>query len=193
MSGIHAPRLTIAIDGAPSALAALVTALTVNLRSPTPNASAEIEIGDNGGTAVLPRQDAALRIAIERSGGAAVDIFSGRVTGAIAIGNESGRRLVISGAGSNSAGPVSPTAPLICRAGQNLVNWILPARLAGASGSAAGHESALTLTAEPELRPGRTVTIAGARAEIDGDYFVDRVIHRFTNTTGFSTELRVTR
>ena len=115
MSGIHAPRLTIAIDGAPSALAALVTALTVNLRSPTPNASAEIEIGDNGGTAVLPRQDAALRIAIERSSGGAVDIFSGRVT------------------------------------------------------------------------------VAGARTEIDGDYFVDRVIHRFSLAAGFSTELTVRR
>ena len=193
MSGIFAPRLTIAIDGVSSALAPLVTSLTVNLRSPRPDASAEIEIGDNDGTAALPRQDAALRIAVEQSGGEAIDIFSGRVTGAIAIGNESGRRLVISAAGSNRGGPAPTQAPLICRAGQNLVSWSLPARLTGASGIATGHESTLLLTAEPELRPGRTVTIAGVRAEIDGNYLVDRVTHRFTLAAGFSTELRVTR
>ena len=191
MSGIFAPRIVIAIDGASSPLAALVTSLVVTLRFPSPNDSAEIEVSDNEGTAPLPRQDASLRIAVEQSVGPAIDIFSGRVTGAAAAGDDRGRRLVIHGAGPNAAGPAQD-APVICRAGQNLVSWNLPARLAGASGAAAGHDCTLLLTAEPELRPGRTVTIAGARAEIDGDYLVDRVIHRFTNTAGFSTELRVT-
>lgn len=193
MSGILAPRIMIAIDGAPSTLAALVTSLVVTLRFPAPIDGAEIEISDNDGAAALPRQGASLRLAVEQSGGLAIDIFSGRVTGAIATGSDGGRRLVIHGAGPNSAAPAAREAPLICRAGQNLVSWTLPARLAGASGAAADRESTLLLTAEPELRPGRTVTVAGARAEIDGDYFVDRVTHRFNNTSGFSTELRVTR
>lgn len=192
MSGILAPRLAIAIDGAPVALAAAVTSLVVTLRSAAPDDSAEIEIGDNDGAAALPRQGASLRIAVEQSGGLAIDIFSGRVTGATAAGDDSGRRLVIHGAGSNGVGSSATEAPLICRAGRNLVSWILPARLAGASG-VTDHESVLMLTAEPDLRPGRTVTIAGARAEVDGDYLVDRVTHRFTSNAGFSTAVLVTR
>jgi len=192
MSGIFVPRLAIAMDGVSSALAPLVTSLTVTLRLTAPKASTEIEIGDNDGTAALPRQNASLRIAVEQPGSDAIDIFRGRVTGAIAIGNESGRRLVISAAGSNSGGPAAAQAPLICRAGQNLVSWNLPARLAGASGAATGHDFTLLLSAAPGLRPGRTVTIAGVRAEIDGDYFVDGVTHRFT-AAGYSTELRVRR
>jgi phage protein D len=192
MSGILAPRIVIAIDGVSSPLAALVTSIVVTLHASAPDDRAEIEISDNDGLAALPRQDTSLRIAVEQTGDRAIDIFSGRVTGAIASGNDSGRRLVIHAAASEVAGLPPVKAPLICRAGQNLMSWSLPARLAGASG-AAGHDSTLLLTAEPELRPGRTVTVAGARAEIDGDYVVDRVTHRFTNTTGFSTELRVTR
>lgn len=192
MSGILAPRIIIAIDGASSPLAALVTSIVVTLHASAPDDRAEIEISDNDGLAALPRQDSTLRIAVEQSGDRAIDIFSGRVTGAMATGNDSGRRLVIHAAASEGAASPPAQAPLICRAGQNLVSWNLPARLAGASGAAAGHDCTLLLTAEPELRPGRTVTIAGARAEIDGDYLVDRVIHRFTNSAGFSTELRVT-
>ncbi len=192
MSGIFAPRIAIAIDDAPNALAPLVTSLVVTLQSTPSDDSAEIEIGDNDGTAVLPRQGASLRIAVEQSGGRAIDIFSGRVTGATATGNDSGRRLVIHGANSNRVEPAPPEAPLICHAGQNLVSWNLAARLDGASG-ATDHDSTLILATEPNLRPGRTVTIAGARAEIDGNYVVDRVTHRFTNTSGFSTELRVKR
>ncbi len=193
MSGIFAPRIVIAIDGAPSALAPQVTSIVVTLRASAPDDSAEIEIGDNDGMAALPRQDAALRIAIEQSGDRAIDIFSGRVTGATATGNDSGRRLVIHAAAPDGAGSPPVKAPLICRAGQNLVSWSLPARLAGASGAAAGYDSTLLLTAEPKIRPGRTVTIAGARAEIDGDYLVDRVTHRFSLAAGFSTELTVRR
>jgi hypothetical protein len=191
MSGILAPRIVIAIDGAPGPLAALVTSTIVTLHARAAGDLAEIEISDNDGTLVLPRRDASLRIALEQTAGEPIDIFSGRVTGAIATGNESGRRLNIYGAGPGSPGAASPTAPLVCRAGQNLVSWSLPARLAGASGAAAGHDSALLLTAEPELRPGRTVTIAGARAEIDGDYLADQVTHRFTADAGFTTELRI--
>lgn len=192
MSGIFAPRIVIAIDGASSPLAALVTSMVVTLHASAADDRAEIEISDNDGLAALPRQDASLRIAVEQSGDPAIDIFSGRVTGATATGNDGGRRLVIHAAASEGAGSPPVKAPLICRAGQNLVSWSLPARLAGTSGAAAGHDSTLLLTAEPELRPGRSVTVAGVRAEIDGDYVVDRVIHRFT-AAGFSTELRVRR
>ncbi|HEX6093283.1 MAG TPA: hypothetical protein VFZ07_08020, partial [Dongiaceae bacterium] len=102
MSGIFAPRIVIAIDGASSPLAALVTSLVVTLRFPSPNDSAEIEVSDNEGTTPLPRQDASLRIAVEQSVGPAIDIFSGRVTGAAAAGDDRGRRLVIRGAGPNA-------------------------------------------------------------------------------------------
>jgi phage protein D len=192
MSDILAPRIVIAIDGASGPLAALVTSLVVTLRFPSPNDSAEIEVSDNEGATPLPQQNASLRIAVEQSDGRAIDIFSGRVTDAAATGDDRGRRIFIHGAGPNTAGPAQE-APLVCRAGQNLVSWSLPARLAGASGAATGQESTLLLTAEPELRPGHTVTVAGARAEIDSDYYVSRVTHRFSDTTGFSTELRVTR
>ena len=147
MSGILAPRLAIAIDGVSSVLTPLVTSLTVILRPTAPHASAEIEIGDNDGTAALPRQNVSLRIAVEQSAGEAIDIFTGRVTGVIAVGNESGRRLVISAASPNSGGPPPAQAPLICRAGQNLVSWNLPARLNGASGAASSHDFTLLLTA----------------------------------------------
>ena len=193
MSGILALRLAIAIDGVSSVLAPLGTSLTVTLRATAPHASAEIEIGDNDGTAALPRQKVSLRIAVEQSAGEAIDIFTGRVTGVIAVGNESGRRLVISAAGPNGGGPPPAQAPLICRAGQNLVSWNLSARLTGASSAATGHESTLLLTAAPELRPGRTVTVGGARAEIDGDYVVDRVTHHFSQPAGFSTVVHVAR
>ena len=68
MSGIFAPRIVIAIDGASSPLAALVTSMVVTLHASAPDDRAEIEISDNDGLAALPRQDAALRIAVEQSG-----------------------------------------------------------------------------------------------------------------------------
>ena len=194
MSGIFAPRPAIIIDDAPSALATLVTSLILRLRSASPDDSAEIEIGDNDGTVALPRQGAGIRIVFEQPGNPGIEVFRGRVSGATSIGGESGRTISLACRGANGAATPMPGAPVILRAGQDLVSWRVAARLTSPDGAApADADNDLMLTAQPGLRPGMTVTIRGIRSQVDGDYRIDMVTHQFSSGSGFSTVLSARR
>jgi phage protein D len=188
MSGIFSPRPIIHLDGGPSPLTPQMTSLVVALRASAPGNQAEIALDDSLGTLVLPRRDAAIGVGFELPGDQAIEVFRGRVAGVVAIGGESGRALALACQGARSVRPAAAT-PLVVRAGQNLVSWRIAARPA----SSGGRLDDLTLTLEPSLRPGMTVTIQGVRAEADGDYRIATVTHHFDSGSGFKTELKVRR
>jgi phage protein D len=186
MSGIFSPRPIIHLDGGPSPLTPQMTSLVVTLRATAPGNQAEITLDDSLGTLDLPRRDAAIGIGFELPGDQAIEVFRGRVAGVVAIGSESGRALTLACQGARSVRPAAGSS-LVVRAGQSLVSWRIAAR------PAASTFDDLTLTFEPSLRPGMTVTIQGVRAEADGDYRIATVTHRFDSGSGFKTELKVRR
>lgn len=186
------PSIAVEIDDVAASISPLVTSAFVMLRSGALGDSATVEIDDPAGSAVLPRQDAGIRIAV-----ADIEIFRGSIVRASGSGDEKGRTLRIFSA-AKSHPPTAGRPALACVWGQNLVSWNLTARLetppsADPQEDATVDAGILTLTMHPALRPGMTVTVAGVGARFDGDYIVDTVGHKFNLATGYSTALRVRR
>jgi hypothetical protein len=182
-----APSIAIEIDGISADISSHVVFAAVVLQSGATGDSATVEFEDSAGTIALPRRDAGMRVFISEA-----EVFDGRIALVSGEGTDKGRTLRLV-ATAQSSPPATGLPTLACVWGRNLVSFSVAAKLEPPDPGDDMTAGTLTLTSHPALRPGMRITVAGARAQIDGEYLVDTVSHTFNPGAGFSTSLRIRR